>query len=538
MDRRRDIHRRFGHMFASPLTALRGAAALLRQRAAGDDPVIQSLFETLQRSLDRIQRAADLVDHHASFDDEGVTVRIAGELLPGPGDADGAAPQLAAPQPSAPHEEARAVSYEPTLLLVLDISAASLAGVLRASGYSLLEPARALDSLDLARTHRPALIVLDLALLQHDARLLQVLQEDPETKAIPLLFLAHTPQQLDQLAPSARGLLLSADAASLRDAVEQALATGHSHHAQPQAILVVDDEEDIRRLLALELEAEGFRVAQATCGTEALLRAQQQRFDLIILDLMLPDLDGFAVLGGLRARAQTALTPIILVSALNAPQEKVQGFRLGADDYITKPFSLAEVGARVRAAIRRSELEGSTNPSTRLPGNIAIERAIARRIEQGLPFAVCYCDLDNFKSYNDSYGFLKGDAVIHQTAHVLVAAVERHGNSDDFVGHIGGDDFVLVTTPDRMRAVCAAAIAGFDALAPLFYDPAARERGYIEGVDRRGRHERFPLVSISIMIVTNERAPIHHMAQVAQRAIELKKIAKRHTGSIYILDDG
>jgi len=253
---------------------------------------------------------------------------------------------------------------------------------------------------------------------------------------------------------------------------------------------------------------------------------------------MLPDLDGFAVLGGLRARAQTALTPIVLVSALNTPQEKVQGFQLGADDYITKPFSLAELGARVRAAIRRSELEGSANPSTRLPGNIAIERALARRIEQGQPFAVCYCDLDNFKSYNDSYGFLKGDAVIHQTAHVLVAAVERNGNPDDFVGHIGGDDFVLVTTPERMRAVCAAVIESFDALAPLFYNPEARARGYIEGEDRRGRHERFPLVSISIMIVTNERAPIHHMAQVAQRAIELKKIAKQHTGSVYILDEG
>ncbi|MBC8075403.1 MAG: response regulator, partial [Chloroflexales bacterium] len=418
-----------------------------------------------------------------------------------------------------------------------DARAAALAVALRAGGYRLLEPARPLDSLDVARSERPALIVLDMMLIQHDARLLQVLQEDPETKTIPLLFVAHTPRQLAQLAPSACGVLLNADAASVRDAVEQAIAAGHSNNQQPPSILVVDDEDDIRRLLALELESEGFRVTQAMSGTEALLRAQQQRFDLIILDLMLPDLDGFAVLGGLRARAQTALTPIVLVSALNAPHEKVQGFQLGADDYITKPFSLAELGARVRAAIRRSELEGSANPSTRLPGNIAIERALARRIEQGQPFAVCYCDLDNFKSYNDSYGFLKGDAVIHQTAHVLVAAVERHGNGDDFVGHIGGDDFVLVTTPERMQAVCTTVIESFDALAPLFYDPAARERGYIEGEDRRGRHERFPLVSISIMVVTNERAPIHHMAQVAQRAIELKKIAKQRTGSVYILDE-
>jgi diguanylate cyclase (GGDEF)-like protein len=171
-----------------------------------------------------------------------------------------------------------------------------------------------------------------------------------------------------------------------------------------------------------------------------------------------------------------------------------------------------------------------------LPGNIAIERAISRRIEQGQLFAVCYCDLDNFKSYNDAYGFLKGDAVIHQTARILVSAVEEAGNPDDFVGHIGGDDFVLVTTPDRAAAVCEAAIRFFDALAPLFYDPEARERGYIEGTDRRGRQERFPLVSISIMVVSNQRNPIHHMAQVAQQAIELKKLAKRRHGSVYVLD--
>ena len=538
MDRRQENLRRFGHLFASPLTALRGAVALLRHRAPADDVLAQSLFDTVQRSLDRIQRAADLVEHNASYDDDGVTVRIAGGQLPGPSAAAAAAPRQRNVAPVEPPELPSAAGYVPTLLLVADSSSASLAGVLRASGYRLLEPARPLESLDLARTQRPLLIVLDLALLQRDTRLLQVLQEDPETKGIPLLFVAHTPRELAQLAPSARGLLIGADAAAVRDAVEQALAAGHSQNQPHQSILVVDDEDDIRRLLALELGSEGFAVAQASCGTDALLRAQQQRFDLIILDLMLPDIDGFAVLGGLRARAQTALTPIILVSALNAPHEKVQGFQLGADDYITKPFSLAEVGARVRAAIRRSELEGSANPSTRLPGNIAIERALARRIEQGQPFAVCYCDLDNFKSYNDTYGFLKGDAVIHQTAHVLVAAVEHHGNSDDFVGHIGGDDFVLVTTPGCMRSVCDAAIESFDALAPLFYDPAAREQGFIEGVDRRGRHERFPLVSISIMVVTNERAPIHHMAQVAQRAIELKKIAKQHTGSVYVMDEG
>jgi diguanylate cyclase (GGDEF)-like protein len=419
---------------------------------------------------------------------------------------------------------------------VLLVSAATSTGHdLQNAGHTLVQTDSAIAALDLARQHHPGMIILDLDLDQFDWRFTQVLQEDPETKAIPILFISHDEARLRAL-PMGPAFRILHDSDEIADTVAKVLKLTASAQPETQSILIVDDEPDICTLLALELETSGFRTVQVNSGTEALLCAQQQRFDLIILDLMLPDLDGFAVLGGLRARAQTALTPIILLSALNQAREKVQGLQLGADDYITKPFVLEELSARVQAAIRRSELEGSTNPSTRLPGNIAIERAISRRIEQGQLFAVCYCDLDNFKSYNDAYGFLKGDAVIHQTARILVSAVEEAGNPDDFVGHIGGDDFVLVTTPDRAAAVCEAAIRFFDALAPLFYDPEARERGYIEGTDRRGRQERFPLVSISIMVVSNQRNPIHHMAQVAQQAIELKKLAKRRHGSVYVLD--
>ena len=266
------------------------------------------------------------------------------------------------------------------------------------------------------------------------------------------------------------------------------------------------------------------------------MAAQKQSFDLIILDLLLPDIDGFSVLGALRARSATAMTPIILLSAQDGPREKVRGLQLGADDYVTKPFSAPELLARVRAALRRHEREAGANPSTRLPGNIAIERALRQRIDQNEPFAVCYADLDNFKAYNDTYSFLKGDAVIQQTAHVLLEAVEAQGHRDDFVGHIGGDDFVVITASDRAELICAHAVAEFDRLAPLFYDAETRQRGFIEALDRQGRPAWYPFVSLSIGIVNTDRRPIKHVAEVAQRSVDPKKRAKDRPGSCYVLE--
>jgi PleD family two-component response regulator len=301
--------------------------------------------------------------------------------------------------------------------------------------------------------------------------------------------------------------------------------------------LIVDDDADIQRILALRLQQDGYRVVRANTGAEALIAAHKQLFDLVILDLLLPDIDGFSVMGALRARTPTAMMPIILLSARDSAAEKVRGLQLGADDYVTKPFSPAELQARVSAALRRHEREAGANPSTGLPGNIAIERALRHRIQRNLPFAVCYADIDNFKAYNDTYSFLKGDAVIQQTAHVLLEAIEQRGNHDDFVGHIGGDDFVVITTPDRAPQISAHAIASFDLLAPLFYDPETRQRGYIDALDRQGRPARFPFVSLSIGIVSTDRHPIQHVAEVAQRSVEPKKRAKDLPGSGCVFED-
>lgn len=545
MEHRHDDRARLIHLFSSPLTALRGAIDLLRQRRrTADDPVIHELFEALDRSSARLRHVTMVLLAHSRLVDERVEIVVPLSAF------EAHTEQPAVVHPASPVAPAAIVPTNaaappppthPTKVLIVEDSAAYrryVGAILLAAGYEVLEVAHGVQAVDMARQHHPDVILLDLELPGLDGRrVAQVLSEDPETKSIPLLYSSAHSRLLAQLPPSAELLPKNATADIVLTTVRHTIAAAHARAAQTPTLLVVDDDADIQQIVNLTVQEDGYRVLNARTGTEALLMAQKQPFDLIILDLLLPDIDGFSVLGALRARSATALTPIILLSARDTAQEKVHGLQLGADDYVTKPFSPAELQARVRAALRRRERETGANPSTRLPGNIAIEQAIRHRIDHNAPFAVCYSDLDNFKAYNDNYGFLKGDAVIHQTAHVLVAAVEQQGNSDDFVGHIGGDDFIVITTPDRAERICQHVIANFDTIAPLFYDHPTRQLGYIEAEDRQGRPSRFPFVSISIAVVSNARHPIRHLAEVAQRSIPLKKRAKEIPGSAYVLEN-
>ncbi|HEY1015842.1 MAG TPA: response regulator, partial [Herpetosiphonaceae bacterium] len=389
--------------------------------------------------------------------------------------------------------------------------------------------------LDLARELQPDVIILDLLLpAVNGERVAFVLAEDPETKHVPIvIYTALDPGHRGALDPRLRVIHKEEALDHLPALLDELIA---ERQRPPCAqILVIEDDPGLQQLIIRGLEGEGYALTGALTGEDGLRLAQRQPFDLILLDVMLPDVSGLDVLRQLRALNQTATTPTMLISVLNSPEERARGLQLGADDYLSKPFDWQELAARVQASLRRRELEGSANPSTMLPGNKAIERAITSRIDMGLPFAVGYSDLDNFKAYNDRYGFLKGDAMIHQTARIIMAAVEQHGQPGDFVGHIGGDDFVFVSHPASIAAICEAIIAEFDQLAPLYYDLEARRRGAIEQLDRQGRPTTFPLVSISIGVVSSLNQPITHFAQVGDIAAELKKRAKARPGSVYII---
>ena len=304
----------------------------------------------------------------------------------------------------------------------------------------------------------------------------------------------------------------------------------------PEMILVVDDDPDIARFVEVNLRSAGFDVAVATDGEEALRRADEIRPDLVLLDVMMPRVDGFEVAQRLRRNPRTANTCIIMLTAKAQSSDKVLGLTAGADDYIIKPFDPIELLARVKTTLRRAKDMRNLSPLTGLPGNIRIQDEIQRKVEEGLQFAVLHCDLDNFKAFNDHYGFHKGDRVIQTTAKFLQEAVEEFARADGFVGHVGGDDFIMVVPPEVAETAARRVVDRFEAEVPNWYDRDDYERGFIEVEDRQGNVQKFSPISVSIGVATTATRRFSHYSEVVDVATEMKQFAKRQSGSSYAVD--
>ncbi len=268
-------------------------------------------------------------------------------------------------------------------------------------------------------------------------------------------------------------------------------------------ILVVDDEEHIRRILQFQLEKYGFEVRTAENGEEALELVHREKPDLLILDLMMPKVDGFEVCSKLRTNFQTAQIPIIMLTAKSDLSDKIKGLSDGANDYLIKPYSNEELILRVRNVLEWSQKQKNANPLTGFAGNKAIEKELQRRIENKESFAFLYIDIDNFKAYNDYYGYHKGDEAILFVADTITEAVESLGGSDDFVGHIGGDDFIVLTSVGRAEFVSRHVIDEFDKGSLFLMDEEDIRRGYLEIRNRLGEIKRVPLMSLTVAIVIN-----------------------------------
>lgn len=303
-----------------------------------------------------------------------------------------------------------------------------------------------------------------------------------------------------------------------------------------ERILVVDDDPDILQFVKINLELEGYDVDTAEDGREAVDKAMVDPPQLILLDIMMPRMDGLTALRRIRAHGTTGNTSIILLTARGLPEDRVRGLELGADDYITKPFDITELVARVKAVLRRTQAARDLSPLTGLPGNFRIGQEIETRIGTGEPFALIHCDLDNFKAFNDHYGFMRGDEVIRFCARCLGTATEEIGEMGAFVGHIGGDDFMTLVSAERAEEYCKRVIERFDDGILDYYDTADALRGYIEVIDRRGERYAFPMVSISLGVVTNVHRPIASQWEASAIAVEMKEFAKKRTGSSFEID--
>ncbi|MDI6605654.1 MAG: response regulator [Candidatus Omnitrophota bacterium] len=301
-------------------------------------------------------------------------------------------------------------------------------------------------------------------------------------------------------------------------------------------ILIVDDDPDIRDVLRLTLSEENYELSEADDGEEALKAINTRPLDLVLLDYKIPKIDGRQVCRLVKKDLLLRHLPIIMITGKGDITDKVGGIDAGADDYIVKPFEPQELLARIRMVLRRSAADLEANPLTRLPGNVSILNELSKRLQSKAQFCVCYIDLDKFKAYNDTYGFEHGDEVIRETARILIRTSQSAGNPEDFIGHIGGDDFVIITTPDAMDKLCKAIIADFEKISPSFYNERDRQAGFIVARDRKGKEEKIPLLSISIGVVSNQTRKIDHVGQIGEIGAELKAIAKSMERSNYVKD--
>ena len=303
-----------------------------------------------------------------------------------------------------------------------------------------------------------------------------------------------------------------------------------------ERILVVDDEPDIRDVLRLTLEAEGYEVHEAADGEEGVRQVQKVGPHLVLLDYKMPKMLGPEVCKAIRKDVLLQSLPIIMLTSKGESSDKVEGINAGADDYVTKPFDPPELLARVRMILRRTAKSLDANPLTKLPGNVSIIEEIQARLDSGKPAAVCYIDLDNFKAFNDKYGFERGDEGLKMTARILLIAMREIGTREDFLGHIGGDDFVMITSPEAVGKLCEKIVTELARTAASLYDEEDLRKGYIASKDRDGKPRNFPLLTISIGVVTNTQKPIKHVAEVSELGAELKHWAKSHGGNRWVLD--
>jgi diguanylate cyclase (GGDEF)-like protein len=305
---------------------------------------------------------------------------------------------------------------------------------------------------------------------------------------------------------------------------------------RPDQILIVEDDPNIRTILKLQLEGAKYEVLAAEDGRIALEILATSSPDLILLDVMMPNMDGFTTCHHIRSDRRHAHVPIIFLTAKSESQSRIIGLEEGANDYIAKPYDREELLLRVQNLIAWGRAQRHSNPLTGLPGNPSIEAELNGRLGNGAEFAFLYVDLDNFKAFNDYYSYMAGDGVIMLIAKILQEVVAERGGPGDFVGHVGGDDFVVISVPERAGTIADEVVARFDTQILNHYRPEDRERGTVVVANRQGDSEEFPLVSVTIALVESGRHDIQHMAKLNDLVAELKHVGKQHKGSVVVRD--
>jgi len=287
-------------------------------------------------------------------------------------------------------------------------------------------------------------------------------------------------------------------------------------------LLIVEDDLDISNMLKIYFTGLGYDVDAAVRGMEALDKTRQALPHLIVLDIMLPDIDGYEVCRTLRTNTRTSHIPVIFLTQKDERSDRLQGLELGADDYITKPFDIEELKLRVQGAIRRSERESLTDPRSGLPAGRLIEEQL-RRVIRETGWAFMDVRLNYFGSFTDVYGFVAGDDALRFTAMLIGEVLDEAGSSTDFVGHAGGDNFVLITKEGSAVAIRDLLKKRFAEQIQTHYNFMDRTQGLILAPAAGGQTEKVPLMRLAVGIVSPTQHEFADIREITELAAEARR---------------
>ncbi len=287
-------------------------------------------------------------------------------------------------------------------------------------------------------------------------------------------------------------------------------------------LLVVEDDVDIANMLRIYFSGMKYDVDVAHRGRDALEKVKRALPHLIVLDIMLPDIDGYEVCRNLRVSTRTSHIPVIFLTQKDERSDKLQGLELGADDYITKPFDIEELKLRVQGAIRRSERESLTDPRSGLPAGRLIEEQL-RRIIREKEWALLDVRLNHFEPFKDVYGFVAGDDVVRFAAMVIGEVVDELGTMSDFIGHAGGDNFIIITTNEAAPNIRKRLKERFAEEIQTHYNFIDRQQGFIQSPRTDGVLEKVPFMTFAAGLVSPSSHSFADIREITELAAEARR---------------
>ncbi len=287
-------------------------------------------------------------------------------------------------------------------------------------------------------------------------------------------------------------------------------------------LLVVEDDPDIANMLKIYFSGLQYDVDVANRGRDALEKTKQVLPHLIVLDIMLPDIDGYEVCRTLRTNMRTSHIPVIFLTQKDERSDKLQGLELGADDYITKPFDIEELKLRVQGAIRRSERESLTDPRSGLPAGRLIEEQL-RRIIREKDWALLDMRVNNFEPFKDVYGFVAGDDVLRFAAMLIGEVVDDLGTTGDFIGHAGGDNFIIITTKEAAPNIRQKVKERFAEEVQSHYNFIDRQQGFIQAPKPEGGVEKVGFMTFSAGMISPDAYAFADIREITEMAAEARR---------------